>query len=73
MWANAVLLAVPYLGAYPSIPTISIAWLVTGSFTSGAELFIILIVTNTLFYPLLGSNVVRLRNWPAPQKLIHVL
>ena len=52
MWASTVLLVVPYLGTYASVPTIFIVWLVSGE-SSAHYLFVL--AANALIYPSLGA------------------
>ena len=66
MWASTVLLVVPYVGTYPSLPTASFASLVTGGLRAGSAYYLSVLAANALIYPFLGALVLLSLKGPSP-------
>lgn len=61
MWANTVLLSVPYLGGYSSLPVVCVVLILVGNKDVGSPFFLSTLGMNTLLWPVLGAHLV-LRN-----------
>jgi hypothetical protein len=68
LWANAQFLAIPYGGAYTSLPGMLLGSALTGGANMGPLYILPVLATNVILYPLIGGALGRLFHSPAAHR-----
>ena len=70
MWLNVLLLTVPWLGLYPSLPTAWVGMAVGGSTDSGPTFYLPIMAANILLWSAVGWCAPSLIRWlQSPQRI----